>query len=299
MSALDSDTFLRALRGLIRPLVRTLISRGVPAPAFYKLLKTVYVEVANEDFRISDQRPTDSRITLLTGVHRRDVKEILANPDTTWESTRAKTATMASVVGQWIARAEYQSATGAPKALPRTSEDGESFENLVRLVNTDIRPRTVFDELLRQGLIVEGDDGLLRISDIAVMGPASEDHKLVFFASNVGDHMAAASENLLSEPPPFFERAVFYNALSPASVDTVEGDVRAQAQALLETVNDKSSALQKEDRQVSSPKERFRFGVYFYREPSPLDDASDATKTKPEASESAPALKGMPDADED
>jgi hypothetical protein len=299
MSALDSDTFLRALRGLIRPLVRTLISRGVPAPAFYKLLKTVYVEVANQDFRIDDQRPTDSRITLLTGVHRRDVKDILANPDTTWESTRAKTATMATVVGQWIARPEYQSETGAPKALPRTSEDGESFENLVRLVNTDIRPRTVFDELLRQGLIVEDDDGLLRIADIAVMGPASDDHKLVFFASNVGDHMAAASENLLSETPPFFERAVFYNALSPASVDAVEGDVRTQAQAFLETVNDKSSALQKDDRQVAGPKERFRFGVYFYREPTPLDDTGNKARTNTNASENARGPKGKPDANED
>ena len=279
MSALNTDTFLHALRGLIRPLVRALISHGITAPAFYRLLKSVYVEVAHEDFQIEGQRPTDSRITLLTGVHRRDVKSILENPDTAWEATRAKTATMATVLGQWIARAEYQTDSGAPKALPRINTNGESFESLVRLVNKDIRPRTVLDELVRQGLVDESKDGLLSISDIAVLGPASEDHKLVFFASNVGDHLAAASENLLSSDPPFYERAVFYNELTEASVDEIETDARAKAQSLLEGINNKSSALQKTDRHVSGPRDRFRFGVYFYRENARPDNSGDERKS--------------------
>ncbi|MEL6204443.1 MAG: DUF6502 family protein, partial [Pseudomonadota bacterium] len=80
------DPLLRVLRGLVRPLVRTLISRGVTAPAFYRLLKQVYVEVAHEEFRIDDAPPTDSRITLLTGVHRRDVRAILEAEDRREES---------------------------------------------------------------------------------------------------------------------------------------------------------------------------------------------------------------------
>lgn len=275
MPAFDSNMFLRALRGLLRPLVRTLISRGISAPAFYKLLKAVYVEVAKEDFHI-DGKITDSRISLLTGVHRRDVKSILENPDTVWEATRAKTTTIATVLGQWIAQSEYQTETGAPKPLPKTSESGESFESLVRLVNTDIRPRTVLDELRRQSLIVEDDqDGLLRIADRAVIGPASEDDKLVFFASNVGDHLAAASGNLLSDESPFYERAVFYNGLTSGSVDTIEDEARARAQALLVELNDKSSELQMQDRSIADPKERFRMGVYFYRESASSDQNGD------------------------
>jgi len=271
MSSYDSDMFLRALRGLIRPLVRILISRGISATAFYRLLKAVYVEVAKEHFQI-DVKITDSRIALLTGVHRRDVKSILDNPDTVWEETRAKTATIATVLGQWIARPEYLEKNGAPKALPKTASEGESFESLVRLVNTDIRPRTVLDELMRQGLVIEDEGGLLRVADKPVIGPASEDHKLVFFASNVGDHLAAASENLLSENSPFYERAVFYTDLTASSVDTIEADAREQAQLMLEDMNDKSSVLQKNDREVAEPKERFRLGVYFYREPTSKED---------------------------
>lgn len=279
MSSLNTEAFLRALRGLIRPLVRALINHGITAPAFYRLLKSVYVELANEEFQIDGQKPTDSRITMLTGVHRKDVKNILENPDTAWEATRAKTATMATVLGQWIARTEYQTESGSPKPLRRISDNGESFESLVRLVNKDIRPRTVLDELIRQGLIKEENDGFLSVSDLAVLGPASDDHKLVFFASNVGDHLAAASENLLSSEPPFFERAVFYNELTEASVNEIEVDARAKAQSFLEDVNDKSSALQKSDRHVSAPKGRFRFGVYFYRENAQSDESGDERKS--------------------
>lgn len=270
MSSLGSDQFMHALRGLLRPLVRTFIARGISAPAFYRLLKSVYVEVAKEDFQI-DGKITDSRISLLTGVHRRDVKDILSNPDTVWEAARSKTALVATVLGQWIARPEYQTDAGAPVALPKGGANGISFESLVRLVNTDIRPRTVLDELLRQDLVVEGADGLLRLADPAVLGPGSEDHKLVFFAANLGDHIAAASENLLADDPPFYERAVFHNGLPPEAIDEIEKQARDQAQNMLETLNKKSTRLRNETGVQDKPTQRFRLGVYFYRETSQAD----------------------------
>ncbi|MEM1066931.1 MAG: DUF6502 family protein [Pseudomonadota bacterium] len=266
MSSVDAEPFRRILKGLIRPLVRTLIARGVTAPAFYRLLKTVYVEVAEKDFRIDDAQPTDSRITLLTGVHRRDVRAILSDPDDSWETARSKTATIATVLGQWMARNGYRDENGTPIPLPRTSEAGPSFEALVQGISRDIRARTVLDEVLRQELVIEDADGMLRIADGALAGPGSPDHKAVFFAANVGDHMAAAAENLLSDPPPFYERAVFYNRLSTASVDQIEARARELAQAALEELNTESSALQQADRALEDGLERYRFGLYFYRE---------------------------------
>lgn len=266
MSSVDTEPFRRVLKGLIRPLVRILIARGITAPAFYRLLKTVYVEVAEKEFRIGSAPPTDSRITLLTGVHRRDVRAILSDPDDSWETARSKTATIATVLGQWMAREPYRGADGAPIPLPRNGDEGPSFEALVQGISRDIRARTVLDEVLRQGLVIEREDGLLQMADGAVAGPGSEDQQAVFFAANVGDHMAAAAENLLSDPPPFYERAVFYNRLSPASVDQIEARARVLAQAALEELNTESSALQQADSALEDGLERYRFGLYFYRE---------------------------------
>ena len=265
MAATEPDPFPRLLRGLLRPLVRTLIARGLTAPAFYRLMKRVYVEVAHDEFRIGDEEPTDSRISLLTGVHRRDVRAFLEEGDGGWEQTRRKSATFATVLGQWLARADYAGANGSPLAIPRSGEAHPSFEALVRSVNTDIRPRTVLDELLRQRLVEEGEDGLLRVAQDAIAGPGAAEDKLVFFAANVGDHLAAASENLLSETPPFFERAVFYTRLTDASLDRIEAAARGRAQEMLEEINRDAAAAQASDRAAGDNTGRFRLGVYFYR----------------------------------
>jgi hypothetical protein len=262
----NSQRFLTVMKGLMRPLVRTLIARGVTAPAFYQLLKEVYVEVARDDFRIGTEPPTDSRITLLSGVHRRDVRAILSEDDDSWDTARSKTATFATVLGQWMVRPEYQDAEGQPKALARGGDGDESFEALVRSINTDIRPRTVLDELLRQDLVTEDEDGLLRITEKARRGPSSDDDRLVFFAANVGDHIAAATENLLSDAPPFFERAVFYNQLPTGAVDQVEARARDLSQGLLETLNHESQALRAAADPAETADERYRLGIYFYRE---------------------------------
>ncbi|MEM8824288.1 MAG: DUF6502 family protein [Pseudomonadota bacterium] len=252
MATDDSDRFLRVLRGLIRPLVRILIVRGVTAPAFYRLLKSVYVEVADQSFRLDTDAPTDSRISLLTGVHRRDVKALRLAGDDGWEAARAKSAIFATVLSRWR--------TAGAEPLDRAA-----FDALVAQVSTDVRPRTILDELLRQGLVVARDDELALTAD-AIAGPASEDHRLVFFAANLGDHLAAAAENLLADEPPFFERAVFYTRLTPDAVDALEARARELGQDLLVTLDAESRAAQDAGRTDPANSERYRFGLYFYRE---------------------------------
>ena len=60
----------QALRAVLRPLVRLLLQNQLTYPAFAALLKEVYVELADAEFRLSGKRQTDSRVSLLTGIHR-------------------------------------------------------------------------------------------------------------------------------------------------------------------------------------------------------------------------------------
>lgn len=272
--------FGRALVGLLRPLVRALIAQGVTAPALYRLLKRLYVEVAEADFRLDDARPTDSRISLLTGVHRRDVKAFRDADRSAEAAAEARVATIASVIGRWLARPETTDVDGRPAPLPRAAPDGApSFESLVRAVSTDIRPRTVLDELLRQNLATMDPDGTVRLDPDAFAGPADLEQRVLFFAENVGDHLTAAVDNLLAErEPKFLERAVFYNRLTPASVDTLEAAARDRAQETLVALNRMANARQAEDVAAADGRERFRFGVYFYRETEAGTDADQATE---------------------
>ncbi len=261
-----ADAFMKSVAGLLRPLVRALIAQGVTAPALYRLVKRIYVDVAEQDYRLADEPPTDSRISMLTGVHRRDVREFRRGGGGETAETRQKVTTIATVLGHWLASAETTDADGQPLPLPRSAKAGPSFDAMVEAVSRDVRPRTVLDELLRQNLVeLDGQDRVCLRSD-AFLGPADLEQKIFFFSENVGDHIAAAVDNLLTDEPAFMERAVFYNRLMPDSVDEIETTARRLGGELLVEVNKMANERQAEDVALPGSTERFRLGVFFYRE---------------------------------
>src|SRR5688572_15970072 len=65
-----------ALRHLLRPLVRVMLRHGMAYGDLADIVKSVYVEVARDDFALPDRRNTDSRIAILTGLTRKEVKLI-------------------------------------------------------------------------------------------------------------------------------------------------------------------------------------------------------------------------------
>jgi hypothetical protein len=256
-----AEVFERALKSVLRPMMRMLISKGIAAPAFYRLVKQTFVETAVE---MMGQDATDSRVSVMTGVHRRDVKEF-RDPDRSAEETlRTKVSTLSSVVGRWLSDPNYAQADGAPRPVPR-SGDAPSFEALVQSVSRDVRPRTVLDELLRQDIVRTDGDAVVLDLD-ALVGPADTDQRMHFFAHNVGDHMAAAVENLLAEKPVLLERAVFYNHLTEDSVRDIERHVRRLSQDALLQVNKVAAERQSEDKSKETGTHRFRFGMFFYKE---------------------------------
>jgi hypothetical protein len=256
-----TSAFEKALRGILRPMVRAMMSNGITAPAFYRIVKQVYVDVSAETL---GEQATDSRVSVMTGVHRRDVKEFRALSDPNAADVRRKVSILSTVVGRWLAGEDTLDPSGSPIPLPRSGDTGITFETLVKSVSRDIRPRTVMDELIRQGIATLKDD-MVHLSVDALVGPADLDQRVLFFAQNVGDHMNAAVQNLLGEEPPNLERAVFYNHLSDQSVSLIETEARRLSNEALLSINKTAKALQDTDIAAKSGTNRFRFGVFFLR----------------------------------
>ncbi|MEM9049019.1 MAG: DUF6502 family protein [Pseudomonadota bacterium] len=279
----DPDTraalFLNVARSLLRPLIRALIAQGVTLPSLYRLIKRVYVEVAEDEFGLGGKPPTDSRISLLTGVHRRDIRAFRAEETPDDSAVRRQVTALATILARWLAGPDTVDADGRPRALPRSAAQGVSFEALARDVSSDIRPRTMLDELERQGLVAIDDKGLVHLRQDAFLGPADQDQRVHFFAANVGDHISAAVANLLSETPPYMERAVFYNRLTPASLDAIEAEARTLGSKALVALNRMAHQKQAGDLDAADGTQRFRFGVFFYRVDESEDDTLDPAQT--------------------
>lgn len=261
--------FERALRGLLRPLLRALIAQGVTAPAFYRIVKQTFVEVGEKEL---GDKATDSRISVMTGVHRRDVKEFRSLDPDEGADIGQRVSMLSTVVGRWMSDRDYLSADGTPSALPRSDSDKPSFDRLVQSVSRDIRPRTVLDELIRQGTVDLEDNGDIRLLVEGMIGSADADQKLHFFSHNIGDHMNAAVENLLSAESPCLERAVFYNTLTESSVAAIEAQARDISLEALQKINMLAQTYQANDMMKDHATHRFRFGVFFFNEDQGAED---------------------------
>ena len=238
-------------------------------PQLSSLLKEVFIEVAERDFRLDDKAQTDSRLSLLTGIHRKDVKRLrkLSVGD---EATPTALSLGAQIVSRWTTDPAFTDAAGAPRALPRQAEPGsEGFDSLVESVSRDIRPRSVLDEWLRLG-VAHIDDADSVVLDASAFIPSKGfEEKAFFVGRNVADHIAAGAHNLMGGDPPLMERSVYYNHLTAASVAELRALSADRGMAALQDVNRAAMKLQRRDRSRPMADRRLNFGVYVYEEVDP------------------------------
>jgi hypothetical protein len=262
-------SLLKALRHVMQPLVRLMLRKGVTYLVFADLLKEVFVEVADREFRLGEKAPTDSRISLLTGVHRKDVRR-LRNAGDPAASTLPENITFgAQLVNAW-ASAPFCNDAGQPLPLPRLASVGgdRSFDALVAKVSTDIRARVVLDEWLRLGVVRLDEQERVHLEAQAFVPQKGFDEKAAYLGHNLHDHACAAVHNLSSEAPAFFERSVHYDALAPMSVEALREAVASEGMQALLSFNRLAAELESRDLPSLQPRQRITVGLYFYTEAS-------------------------------
>lgn len=264
---------VQAVTHLLRPLVRLLLRHQFTYPMLVRLLKSIYVEVAANEFPVPGKAQTDSRISLLTGIHRKDVKRLWRG-----EATARQAPTMlalgSQLVARWMTDVEYLDENGRPRPLPRVSSQAgtPSFDSLVSAVSRDIRPRAVLDEWLRLGVArVDAEDTVWLLVD-AFVPDKGFDEKAWFFGRNVHDHLATCVHNLGGGEPPLLERSVFSNDLSPASVAVLAALAREQGQQAINVLTRRAFELERDDVARGEATERILFGVYFHTAPRTPDE---------------------------
>jgi uncharacterized protein DUF6502 len=261
-----SPSLIAALRHLLNPLVRLLVARGFTYPMLADLLKQIYVDTADRDFRLDGEPPTDSRVSLLSGVHRKDVRRLRGAALPEEEAVPEAVALGAQLASAWTTQPEFLDAKGRPRRLARLASKGgrHSFEGLVAGVSRDIRARSVLDEWLRLGVVELDKDDQVVLRAGAFVPARGFEEKAFYFGHNLHDHLAAAAHNLLQEGPPFLERSVHYDAIGQASEAEIAALAEAAGMKALQAINRKAMSCEARDRDEPAPKRRFTFGIYFF-----------------------------------
>ncbi|MSO72948.1 MAG: hypothetical protein EXQ84_04990 [Rhodospirillaceae bacterium] len=266
-----SKPLVAAVKQLLRPLVRMLIAKSVGLPALLALLKEVYVDVALNEFPVEGKKQTDSRVSLLTGVHRKDVKRLRGQAFDALTAPRS-IGLGAQVVARWLAGSDTADKSGMPLPLPRTAAKGPSFDGLVAGISTDVRPRAVLDEWLRLGVARLDKEGRVVLNQAAFVPEKGFEEKAFYLGRNIHDHLAAAAHNLLADGNPLLERSVHYSDLTPDTVGALqEAAERSGMQALL-SLNRMALELAAKDKGKAEATKRVNFGLYFFKGPSTFNN---------------------------
>lgn len=261
------DLALTASLRLLSPLVTMLLHEGINYTRFAQALKQVFLEAAAQILAERDGRSNDSSISVLSGVHRKDVRE--------WRNVGkprapAKTLSVAmEVYTRWASDPAYGDDQGEPQLLGYGGA-ANSFEELAASVSTDVHPRTVLDELLRLGVVTavsaagETTPSQLRLCAGAFVPREDYAEMLQLFAANVGDHIATATRNLAGPEAPLLEQSVFADGLSAESALMLGELARKLWAGVFQEMVNAATRLTQQDQGLPGAEERVRLGMYFH-----------------------------------
>jgi hypothetical protein len=263
VAALDAEqeALLAAMESVLAPLAQLCIAKHITIQAIEEQLRGAFVKAAQEVHSDLPGQRLTSRISTTTGLTRRAVarlQERAAPPQ-----LRRSPAT--ELFTRWASDPALQAGP-----LPRQGAM-PSFEALAQSVTRDVHPRTLLEELCRLKLARhdEASDSVQLLRDAFV--PRGDWARMVaFLGSNVGDHLRAATANVLGDGGQHLEQAIFADELSEQSLEAARKLMAQQWRALLAKVAPRLEKLIESDRSAGRAQNRsLRIGLFTWSQPMP------------------------------
>ena len=227
------------------------------------------MDEAIDAYGLVDKASSDTRIALLTGVHRKDVKRLRQAPELAALSSPMMPIA-ASVVARWISDARFLNSDQSTRALARTPGRGRpgepDFSALVAEVSRDVGARAVLDELARLGVVEIQDDGYVVLKIAAFVPRDGLRESFHFLAANVSDHLSAAVHNLAPDrsAPLMLEQSAFATDLSADQAEQLQARARQLCSTVLQQFLQTATLAEQRSQTDDGPKHRVRLGVYFH-----------------------------------
>lgn len=235
---------MRWLDPILRPLAYFAIRKGWLFKDVSSRLKRAYVGAALD---LCDDDATDSRISVMTGLQRRDVAALREASE-----TPPRRQPLAEILSLWWSDPAYPI-----KGLP-IQGDGASFSSLARSIRQDVHPRTFLDLLVENGAVVESG-GHVALKARTYKPSQGSEEQLAYLAENVGDHFATAVANV-TDGQNRYDMAVHYSGLSEHAIAELDALFRSRMRDVLRELDTAAREFPaKEDGPF-----RFRAGGYFF-----------------------------------
>jgi hypothetical protein len=263
------EQFVTAIQRMMRPVVRQLIAYGVSYPAFSRIVKQLYLNVAEQEFALPFKQQTDSRLSLVTGINRKEISQLRRRKQMP-QTPEVEDTLVTHVIGRWMAGPPYAEAHGTPRRLPYESDDSHnvSFARLVRELGTDIPVRSVLDELLRVGAVVLLANGDVVLQQEAHIPAGDAAAKLTLLGSDPAELFSTIIHNIEHPDAARLQRKVVYDNIGSEALAELRAEARRIGEEFIRHAN-VLLASQDRDRHPKAAggrRSRVVLGTYYFEE---------------------------------
>jgi hypothetical protein len=229
---------LSASRRLLQPVVRLLLRSGITWKEFAEVAKTVFVQVATDEYGIRG-RPTNlARVAILTGINRREVARqrhgAAAEPAQPVFLNAAQ-----RLLSAWHQDPDYLEANGQPRAIPAEGPP-PSFADLCSRHSGDLPASALLKELRSVGAVRANADGRW-VAAARTYIPLQMDPDKIVRAGDVLNDIGTTVVYDLNPPsgePLRFERRAENDLVDPQAVPAFRALLEKEGQAFLEKIDD-------------------------------------------------------------
>ncbi len=278
MSDSLKQTLLAAFRVLMSPLVRILLRHGISYAEFAEVAKAVYVETAIRDFKVVGKRATRTRIAVITGLTRKEVKRVI--DEAVKERYELKTSynRLGRVLVGWHTDPEFIGPYGMPLELQYESGNPAdvTFAGLVKKHSGDMSPRSILDELVRVGAVLETEGSWYRVLRRDYIPEAQGVHNFERVGGVIKNFINTIDFNMTKSAPGKgrFERMVVADdGIRTQDLPKFDAYLRDRCQSLLEEIDNWLTKLPKPTEEESASVIKTGLGIYHYMG----DDLDDRT----------------------
>lgn len=263
------EALRNACRALLRPIALILLRGGMTWREFAEISKSVFVSVATEEFGIRGRPTNVSRVSILTGISRKEVKrqrDLLAS-DQPPESSKTTDATR--LLSGWHQDPDYVDENGQPRALASVGA-APSFATLFATYGGDTPEQTLIRELRNAGSIGTNDAGELIALRRYHMPAAMEEGNVRFFGTNLFDHAQTLANNLANDDRPKRLEGFAVDAnVDAAAAEAFHTLIDERGQQFLEEIDDWLANHRTDPDDASASRIRLGLGVYGIEGPLP------------------------------
>jgi len=272
------EGLLNAAVAAMGPYARRLLAAGVTFGRLEARLRELFVDVAVRRFSGASDPPSDSRIAIVTGINRKEVRRIRSLDRRAAPRTFSRNLA-ASLVSRWVTDARTTDSAGHPVALPYDAARGPSFVRLARETTVDLRPRALLDVLIATGAAVLREGDMVALTRAAYVPKRGRPEALAMMADDPPELIETMLHNVLGEGEPTrLQQKLAYDNIGSEGLARLRAALRREAERFLKRSN---AVLLSHDRDrapraAGGTRTYAGIGVYYFESPHGTDEKPEA-----------------------